>query len=93
MTPILDIRLKRPSKIYREGESVSGVIIISCPTETRHEGVSLTVDGVVNLELSSKSVGQYESFYNSVKVTIVLFFKYFNSAFDNLLNSSPCNSF
>jgi len=68
MIPTLDIRLKRPSKIYHEGESVSGIIVISCPSETRHEGINLTVDGIVNLELSSKSVGQYESFYNSVKV-------------------------
>jgi len=67
MTPTLDIRLKRPSKIYHEGESVSGIIVISCLSETRHDGIHLTVDGIVNLELSSKSVGQYESFYNSVK--------------------------
>merc|ERR1712071_622600 len=66
-TPTLDIRLKRPSKIYHEGESVSGIIVISCLSETRHDGIHLTVDGIVNLELSSKSVGQYESFYNSVK--------------------------
>jgi len=55
MTPTLDIRLKRPSKIYHEGESVSGIIIISCSSETRHEGINLSVDGIVNLELSSKS--------------------------------------
>ena len=47
---------------------MSGIIIISCSSETRHEGINLSVDGIVNLELSSKSVGQYESFYNSVKV-------------------------
>ena len=48
---------------------MSGIIVISCLSETRHDGIHLTVDGIVNLELSSKSVGQYESFYNSVKVT------------------------
>lgn len=67
MSVLLDIRLKKPSKIYREGESVSGIVVISCSTETRHEGVNLTIDGIVNLELSSKCIGQYESFYNSVK--------------------------
>lgn len=49
-------------------ESISGIVAISCSTETRHEGINLTVDGIVNLELSSKCIGQYESFYNSVKV-------------------------
>ena len=87
MSVTLDIRLKKPSKIYREGvfltktyyashilsffknqESVSGIVVISSPTESRHEGINLTIDGIVNLELSSKCIGQYESFYNSVKV-------------------------
>lgn len=43
-------------------------MVISCSSETRHEGVNLTVEGIVNLELSSKCIGQYEAFYNSVKV-------------------------
>nr|CAH0102855.1 unnamed protein product [Daphnia galeata] len=45
MSVSLDIRLKKPSKIYREG----------------------VLEGIVNLELSSKCIGQYEAFYNSVK--------------------------
>lgn len=50
---------------------MSGIVAISCPSETRHEGVHLTVDGIVNLEVSSKCTGQYEAFYNSVKVSPV----------------------
>ena len=49
-------------------DSVSGIVVISSPNEVKHEGMHLTLDGMVNLELSSKSIGQYEAFYNSVKV-------------------------
>ncbi|KPP74268.1 Down syndrome critical region protein 3-like [Scleropages formosus] len=33
----------------------------------QHQGISLTMEGLVNLQLSSKSVGVFEAFYNSVK--------------------------
>ena len=33
-----------------------------------HQGITLTADGSVSLQLSSKSVGVFEAFYNSVKV-------------------------
>lgn len=36
--------------------------------ESRHEGITLTVEGFVNMQLSSKNVGIFEAFYNSVKV-------------------------
>ena len=36
--------------------------------ELSHQGIYLTADGVVNLQLSAKSVGLFEAFYNSVKV-------------------------
>lgn len=38
-----------------------------CPAETKHDGILLTLDGVVNLQLSSKTVGLFDAFYNSVK--------------------------
>ncbi|XP_069492190.1 vacuolar protein sorting-associated protein 26C isoform X4 [Ambystoma mexicanum] len=33
----------------------------------QHQGISLTMEGSVNLQLSAKSVGVFEAFYNSVK--------------------------
>lgn len=67
MSVTLDIRLKRANKVYREGETVAGVILLVCKEALQHHGISLSMEGVVNLQLSSKSVGVFEAFYNSVK--------------------------
>lgn len=49
-------------------EMLSGLVVISSKDSVQHQGVSLTMEGTVNLQLSSKSVGVFEAFYNSVKV-------------------------
>ncbi|XP_015607610.1 Down syndrome critical region protein 3 homolog [Cephus cinctus] len=63
----VDIRLKRASKIYHEGEIVAGLIILQTNSDIKHDGIFLTMEGSVNLQLSSKNVGIFEAFYNSVK--------------------------
>lgn len=78
MAATVDIKLKRPSKIYHEGvgipfvnvptdvplvnqqESVTGIIIFECKTESRHEGITITLDGSVNMQLSTRNVGIFE---------------------------------
>uniref|UniRef100_F6QKV9 Vacuolar protein sorting-associated protein 26C n=1 Tax=Xenopus tropicalis TaxID=8364 RepID=F6QKV9_XENTR len=35
--------------------------------QIQHQGITLTMEGSVNLQLSAKSVGVFEAFYNSVK--------------------------
>ncbi|XP_065201674.1 vacuolar protein sorting-associated protein 26C [Planococcus citri] len=67
MSVQVDIRLKRANKIYREGENVDGVIRVTSPTEFKHDGISLTMDGVVNMQLSPKNTGVFDAFYNSIK--------------------------
>ncbi|ENN71033.1 vacuolar protein sorting-associated protein 26C [Dendroctonus ponderosae] len=67
MSISLDIKLKRADKIYTEGETISGVMIISSSSDFKHDGICLTVEGCVNLQISSKNVGILEAFYNSVK--------------------------
>jgi len=47
---------------------LTGVVIIQSRGDLGHNGVTLTVDGSVNLQLSAKSVGMFEAFYNSLKV-------------------------
>jgi hypothetical protein len=44
------------------------VVVISSKDSVQHQGMSLTMEGTVNLQLSAKSVGVFEAFYNSVKV-------------------------
>ncbi|XP_054160872.1 vacuolar protein sorting-associated protein 26C-like [Oppia nitens] len=63
----LDIRLKKVNKVYFDGDELSGVVVFECKSECRHEGIVLSVDGSVNMQLSSKNVGIFEAFYNSVK--------------------------
>ncbi|GAB5576264.1 vacuolar protein sorting-associated protein 26C isoform X2 [Prionailurus iriomotensis] len=67
MGTCLDIKIKRANKVYHAGEVLSGVVVISGKDSIQHQGVSLTVEGSVNLQLSAKSVGVFEAFYNSVK--------------------------
>lgn len=47
---------------------MSGVLAIQSQTDFKHDGISLLMEGTVNLQLSAKNVGIFEAFYNSVKV-------------------------
>jgi len=51
---------------------IQGTVIISTSSSFKHNGISLTIDGSVQLHLSGKSVGVFEAFYNSTKpVTLI----------------------
>ncbi|XP_001985284.2 vacuolar protein sorting-associated protein 26C [Drosophila grimshawi] len=62
-----EIKLKRENKVYYENDMLVGCVQFHCPSETKHDGILLTLEGVVNLQLSSKTVGLFDAFYNSVK--------------------------
>ena len=49
-------------------ESLIGVIVIDSKSDSKHEGISLSVDATVQMQLSTKNVGIFEAFYNSAKV-------------------------
>ncbi|XP_071449661.1 vacuolar protein sorting-associated protein 26C [Hetaerina americana] len=63
----LDVKLKKANKVYHEGENISGVVVIISPNDIKHDGISLTMEGTVNLQLSGKNVGIFDAFYNSAK--------------------------
>ncbi|KAE8621471.1 hypothetical protein XENTR_v10004843 [Xenopus tropicalis] len=67
MGTVLDIKIKRANKVYRDGEILSGVVVVMSRDTVQHQGITLTMEGSVNLQLSAKSVGVFEAFYNSVK--------------------------
>ncbi|XP_042877123.1 vacuolar protein sorting-associated protein 26C-like [Penaeus japonicus] len=67
MSLSVEIRLKRPSRIYHEGDIVSGLLVLDSKSEVRHDGISLTMEGVISLQLSPKSAGLIESIVNSSK--------------------------
>ncbi|CAF1063897.1 unnamed protein product [Adineta steineri] len=72
MAGSIDIRLNRYTKTYNENDIIQGTVIISSPSSFKHNGISITVDGSVQLHLSGKSVGVFEAFYNSTKpVTLI----------------------
>lgn len=37
----------------------------------KHDGITLAMEGTVNLQLSARNVGIFDAFYNSVKVSAV----------------------
>ena len=47
---------------------MSGVVVIQSKGELHHQGITLTMDGTVSLQLSAKNVGMFEAFYRSIKV-------------------------
>lgn len=53
-------------------------------SDVRHEGLSLTMEGSVNLQLSSKNVGIFEAFSNSIKV------KFYSSYFIVIFGKASC---
>lgn len=68
-TCTIDIRLKRASKEYAEGDVISGDVIVTSTSNSpiQHSGIYLYLDGMVNINLSTKNVGVFEAFYNSAK--------------------------
>jgi hypothetical protein len=63
----ISINLKRANKTYKDGDTVKGVVVITTKSEMTYNSINLTMDGVVKLQLSAKSVGRFEAFYNSLK--------------------------
>lgn len=63
----LDIKVKKASKVYNDGDIVKGVVVVNSKGDLSHNGLTLTMEGSVNLQLSAKSVGVFEAFYNSLK--------------------------
>lgn len=42
--------------------------MVDCKNDSKHEGLFLSVEATVNMQLSSKNVGLFEAFYNSARV-------------------------
>jgi len=63
----VEIKLDRYDRCYFPGETVSGVVVVHSPGSASHQGIKLSVEGTVNLQLSARSVGLFEAFYSSIK--------------------------
>lgn len=71
-TMSIDIVLKRADRVYRPGEMVSGHVLILSKGAMSHNGITLVMEGLVTLQLSAKSVGMFEAFYNSLKPVLLV---------------------
>ncbi|GIY54091.1 vacuolar protein sorting-associated protein 26C [Caerostris darwini] len=71
MSVMLDVRLKRVNKTYHEEEIVIGYVVIDSKSEVKHEGITLTMEGNVSMQLSAKNVGILEAFYSSAKPVLL----------------------
>jgi len=64
----IEVKLKRENRVYYPGEVVSGLLCVSSPgSKFTHNGITLSVEGLVSLQLSAKSVGHFDSFWKSLK--------------------------
>jgi hypothetical protein len=48
-------------------EVVKGTVVLESKGGFSHNGITMVMEGVVTLQLSAKSVGLFEAFYNSLK--------------------------
>lgn len=46
-------------------------MIVDTSTDLRHEGLTLTMEGSVNLQISSKNAGIFDTFSNNIRVKYV----------------------
>ncbi|GFR81353.1 down syndrome critical region protein 3 homolog [Elysia marginata] len=56
-----------PTRSTRGQDVIAGVVVVQSKGELPHQGITLNMEGMVNLLLSTKSVGLFEAFYNSLK--------------------------
>jgi len=70
----VEIRLKKVDRIYRPQEKVEGFVVVNTKGKLTHNGIKLVLEGNVSLQLSAKSVGLFEAFYNSVKPIQLIFY-------------------
>jgi len=63
----LDISLNRVDRIFRPGDKITGNLVVETSSGFAHSGATVQMTGIVTLQLSARSVGLFEAFYNSLK--------------------------
>ena len=64
----IEIKLTRSDRVYYPGEELTGeVLIFSRGSPLQHGGIRLAASGSVQMRLSEKSVGVFESLFLSVR--------------------------
>ncbi|XP_026658338.2 vacuolar protein sorting-associated protein 26C isoform X2 [Phoenix dactylifera] len=68
----IELKLSRPSRVYRPGESVEGKIITTLTTPLSYHKILVTVTGAVNLQVRGGVAGVIESLYSAVKPLCII---------------------
>lgn len=68
----IELKLSRPSRVYRPGESVEGKIITTLTTSLSYHKIFVTVTGTVNLQVRGGVAGVIESLYSVVKPLCII---------------------
>ncbi|KAK9106540.1 hypothetical protein Syun_022551 [Stephania yunnanensis] len=63
----IELKLSRSSRIYCPNEFLEGKIILKLNSSISHQGVRITANGTVNLQVRGGSAGVIESFYGVIK--------------------------
>ncbi|CAL5435694.1 unnamed protein product [Camellia sinensis] len=68
-----ELKLSQSNRIFRPNEPLEGKIITKLPSSISHNGIRLTVNGSVTLQVRGGSAGVIESLYGVLKpIPIVL---------------------
>lgn len=63
----IELKLSRTNRIYHPSEIIDGTMVITTSTAISHQGIRVNINGCVNLQLSSGTIGVIESLYSSIK--------------------------
>lgn len=72
MSVALEIRLKKANKTYHEGDVLRGSVVINSSSEEKIEGLSITLEGFIAMQVSNKNTGVFDAFINTVNKPITL---------------------
>lgn len=63
----VEIRLDRVGAVFKVGETVTGVLVVTCSSNTSHNGIHLLVEGAITIQPSSRSQGIFEALYEKLE--------------------------
>ncbi|XP_058091359.1 uncharacterized protein LOC131237553 [Magnolia sinica] len=63
----IELKLSRATRVYRASEPIEGKIIATLPSSISHQGVRITANGTVNLQIRGGVSGVIETLYSAIK--------------------------
>ncbi|RXG60234.1 Down syndrome critical region protein 3 [Armadillidium vulgare] len=67
----ISIVLKKSDWTFYDGDIISGVVVIDSKSEEKHDGIQISLEGLLNINLSSKNAGLLDSFVQTSKPLVL----------------------